>query len=103
MQLHCSLRHLEDVQLDGDFQIMWKITDFKSKLRMSKEGERPSVYSPAFHTHDKGYSMGLSLCPYGDGEGKDKSDQNNNNNYEISGCNSFWININLYVFQRCSR
>ena len=69
------IRDLEDrIKIVGfgsmDGTLIWKITDFGTKMRQAKDGEITSMYSPNFMTSKYGYKMCVRLYLNGDSMGK---------------------------------
>ncbi|XP_041068302.1 TNF receptor-associated factor 2-like [Carcharodon carcharias] len=50
--------------------LVWKVTQFASRLLAAKSERRLSFYSPAFASHPFGYQLCCRMYPNGDGSGK---------------------------------
>ncbi|XP_078392895.1 TNF receptor-associated factor 2-like, partial [Cetorhinus maximus] len=50
--------------------LVWKVTEFTSRLLAAKSERRLSSYSPAFSSHPFGYQLCCRMYPNGDGSGK---------------------------------
>ena len=53
-------------------QLIWKIDNFAEKYNDSKNGKKPTIFSPPFLTSRHGYKLALSTTLHGDGKAKGK-------------------------------
>ncbi|XP_041956517.1 TNF receptor-associated factor 1 isoform X1 [Alosa sapidissima] len=66
LQLRVSA--LQEVSYDGTF--LWRVPDINQKLQEAAQGQRSSLYSPAFYTSRYGFKVCLRLYLNGDGVGR---------------------------------
>ena len=50
-------------------QLVWKIEGYEEKMKESKAGQKPTIFSPPFLTGRHGYKLAMSASLYGDGKG----------------------------------
>ncbi|XP_077187305.1 TNF receptor-associated factor 1-like [Paroedura picta] len=65
--LAARIHTLEQTTYDGCF--LWKISDVGLRIQEAITNNRPSLYSPCFHTSRYGYKLRLKLFLNGDGTG----------------------------------
>ena len=51
-------------------QLLWRITDVKSKIKQAKGEQTVTIYSQHFYTAPHGYKMICATCPYGNRTGR---------------------------------
>ena len=54
-------------------QLLWRITDVKSKIQSAKKEVTVTIFSQAFYTAPHGYKLICATCPYGNKQGLLKS------------------------------
>ena len=61
---------LADVERISRNQLIWRIEEYRRKLKEAKAGSLPTILSPSFTTSKHGYRLAASLSLNGDGKGK---------------------------------
>ena len=63
-------QRIEDLERITNSQLVWRIDDYRRKLKAAKSGEMDTIFSPEFYTSRNGYRLMASACLNGDGKGK---------------------------------